>query len=167
MSTGKEIITDASELVNAVDELMQAKTTQKVVEVARKVKCGGAINAAVNLVGIPIAEVEALLVEIRDLAAQLTGISGLLGLMQPLLSGSNRLVQTSTDQLQAVGLTGPGMDGAKQAVGLIADKGDKILAGGQAVLDNYPDKAGIERLIREFKELNQTITNFKEDVDSG
>lgn len=162
--TGKVIIADASELVNAVDELMQAKTTQKVVEVARKVKCGGAINAAVDLVGTPLAQIKALLIHLRDLAAQLTGISGLLGLMEPLLAGSNRLVQTSADQLRAVGLSGPVMDGVKGAVGIVADKGGNILKGGQAVIDNYPDKADVERLITEFNELGQTITNFKQDV---
>ncbi len=167
MSTGREIVKDASELVDAVDKLMKDKATQKVVDAARKVKCGGVINSAVDTVDGPLGQVEFLFVKIRGLAAQLAGLSGLLGLMQPMLGGGQRLINTSNDQLQSIGLAGSGMDGIKDVVSLVTDNGDRILSGGQAVLDNYPNKADVDRLIKEFKELRVTIQGFKRDIDNG
>jgi len=166
MSTAKDIVDDASALVEETRKLMQAKSTQAVVDIAHQLKCGSAVNAAADLVLKPFAPIEGGLGRIREVAQQTTALSGLLGLLRPMVRGTASLAKAGTEDLARIGLPADGVGQVQQLVGPVSERGDVVLKSGESFLDGYPSPADIDRLEAAFRDLAKIIEGFKKKVES-
>lgn len=164
MSTAKDIVNDVSALVEETRKLMDAKATQAVVDIAHQLKCGPAVSGAADLVLQPFGPIEEGLGKIREVAQQTTALSGLLGLLRPMVRGTAALAAAGTDDLARIGLPATGVGQVKDLVEAVSGRGDVVLKSGEAFLDGYPSPADIDRLMTALQDLKNTIAGFQKKV---
>ena len=167
MSTAQDIVQDAATLVEETRKLMESESTQAVVDIAHQLKCGAAVTGAADLMIKPFSPIEKGLSQIRTIAQQTTALEGLLGLLRPMVSGTAALAAAGSEDLARIGLPETGVGQVKSLVGAVSERGERVLASGEAFLDGYPAPEDIDRLTASFRDLAKVIDGFKHQVEQA
>jgi hypothetical protein len=154
-----DIVQAVGRLVTAVGGLLESKTAEAVLLLARKLGAEAQLDAAVDLVVDGIDEAHRLLEGAREPLKQLAAVSGLVALADALVSATARLAEASGEDLAMLGL-----EEAKDATGPLAkalDTGSGVLRGGRAVLDSAPTPESITGLQERLGGLRGQVLAYR------
>ena len=162
MSTADAIIAQFEEFLVSLEELLGTRGAQEVLDLARDL--GGkelAHDIAAALAAV-LRELQVQLLAIRDtIATELQhapALSGLIGLLQPLITGLECIVAVSAEQLQAAGLHQAVVvsDTVTDAIGTSS----KALAVGSGILDLMPSPGELDNLNNSLSLLIEIVDDY-------
>ena len=160
MSSGGDIVLAVDALVVEVGELVKTDTLQAIVDIARELGAGPQVSAAVDTLVGALHEVSELLAGIREPLAQLSALSGLLGLTSSLVTGLRRLVDASAEELAPLG----GVDAVTGPLAAPLGLAGQVLGTGAAVLGGAPGPDDVDRVRASIDGLAEQLLRLKEDV---
>lgn len=164
MSTAADIITEVDELIDDVNALLATNTVESVIQLLDRLAGGDVVHTLITefagLLTSVRTQLDKLLETIEQPLRHARALSGLLGLLQPLMTGLQRLVDTSADNLEDAGLDAilQITDPIRDAVGY----GSDVLEVGAGVLDMLPPPDKLQELQQSFDDLIATVESYAE-----
>ncbi len=162
MATGHDIVNSTSDLVDALNKLVETDTFEAVIEVARAVGAQPQINTGVDALVALLDEINQGLEQLRDPLTHLGALSGLVALIRPLMTSLSQAGQQVADELESLGASGVG-----DVVGPVLDTGPKALDSADGFLSLAPDLESVTRLQGEIDAFRLTLQAYKDGNGNG
>jgi hypothetical protein len=166
MSTAADVIRQLEEFLASLDALLASNTLEAIVDLVESLGGGEPIaDAASELAGILRAlqgHLGQLAEAVADPLRHAQAMSGLLGLLLPLVDGMEQLLATSAEELADAGL-----DQAVQISQPIRDSVDfagRVLGAGERLLQMLPDPEDLHALEERLASLIQTVESYADAV---
>lgn len=154
------VILRVKELVTAVDALLGSKSMQSIGRLIQQLGIGELVGRCVSGLRDITTSLRSLVSGLRRAADEKDGLSGLLGLLRPLVAGLGALTTASASELEDVGLGS--LSPALGPVGEAMKKSERWLSNGTVLLDRIPSAVEVVRLgeavERLIGSLNQLVT---------
>jgi hypothetical protein len=167
-ASARPIVQSIKELVDALDALFKTKTIESIVRLVKRLNQASVtqvVQGGLDEIAQQIGNLIGWLQGLRDPLTQVGALSGLLGLVGPLLHGVEGLLKASDKELAKLGvgdagkLLGPFQD--------IAHVGGAVLQSGQGVLDGLPTAQDVADLTGALGDLATTLTGYRNQLAPG
>jgi hypothetical protein len=152
------IVRRAGELLAAIDELLRAEEIAQVAELLQTLGVHNTARTVIARLSGVLEDFAAWLETIKEPLDQTWALSGLVGLLRPLVVGVGRLVTVSLDELRQLGL-----GELQKAVGparLATKIGGRIIDVGERVLEGLPHSDDITALQQDVRGLVRALRDF-------
>lgn len=166
MSTAADVIHQLEEFLASLDVLLASNTLEAIVDLVDSLGGGEPVQAAATeLAGILRAlqgHLGQLVEAVADPLRHAQAMSGLLGLLGPLVDGIEQLLATSAEQLADAGL-----DEAIQISQPVRDSVDfagRVFGAGERLLQMLPDPEDLHALQERLASLIQTVESYADAV---
>ena len=164
MSSAADVIARLDQFIDDVNALLAASTLESVVEIIEEVGGGDVIRDLAR-------EFSALLSSLRQKLAELLAtieqplrhaqaLAGLLGLLGPVMTGLERLVSTTAQDLADAGLDQ--VVHITEPITFATRFGRNVLETGEGVLELLPPPDKLRELDHSFAELIATVDSYAE-----
>lgn len=164
MTTSAEIIQRFDAFLDAVDDLLASSSLDAIADLVTELGGGAAIHEAASTVSGLLRELEGhvdrLIAAIAEPLQFSQIFAGLIGLLQPLMGGLERLVRVSAQELADAGL-----DSAIQISAPVADAvgfGRKALTVGERLLTLLPPPEALSEIRADIRRLITTVDSYAE-----
>lgn len=164
MTTTADIFTEIDQLIDSVTELLDSNTIESVVALIDMLGGGDIIHQLVvefkGILTVIRAQIGQIITVIEEPLRHTQALSGLIGLLQPLIIGLRQLVDTSADEFADAGLDN--IIQISEPISRAVGYGSLVLNVGASVLDILPSPEQLQELETSFELLIGVVEEYVE-----